>query len=141
MAKRGVQSVDPDDDRAERFRQVRHFQTLRWAYLSTYLIAAAWFVAASYDTDSSLPNAPLAILAVGVAVSSLGVFLAIRIEHFTEIIYHDLQHIRADLPLKGWIEHVFVYALSAALLVFTLFRFAIAALDQARCHHILPPWH
>jgi hypothetical protein len=41
--------MDPplEHDREERFRQIRHLQTLRWAYLSTYLLAVAWFVTAT----------------------------------------------------------------------------------------------
>jgi len=141
MAQSSEKPLHPVADREERFRQIRHLQTLRWAYLSTYLLATAWFVASSYDIDSALRRSPFSILAVGVAVSTLGFFLGMRVQHFTNIIRHDLEKVRTTIQTKGWIEYVFLYALAAGVLLFALIRFTLLLLYPATRGHFIRPWY
>ena len=111
----------PDFDKAEtveRLNQVRHMQTLRWAYLSTYLAAIGWFTSEYLKTDSTLTDNPLITLLLSVVLAILGGFLGWRIFHFTKIIRHDLTEIGTSIPARGWLEYSFVFLLTLMVFVF-----------------------
>ena len=124
-------------DRSDRLAQIRHLQTLRWAYLSTYLLAVAWFISSSFDVNSALRRAPLGVLLIGSGVALLGLFLGLRIRQYTIIIHHDLAKIRTSIRSQGWIEYVFVFSLSALVLIFSIIRAAIAILSPREWHILL----
>ncbi len=109
-----------DENRAERLNQVRHLQTLRWAYLSTYLAGLGWFLAIYFQKDSTLSSNRLATFAVSLAVTLLGCFMGIRIFHFTRIIRHDLDKIGTTIRGMGWLEYVFIFLLTFFVFVFGL---------------------
>ena len=106
------------EERAERFNQVRHLQTLRWAYLSTYIAALGWFLSIYFKKDSTLTNNNGATFVISLALAILGVFLGLRVFHYTRIIGHDLKKIGTTIPHWGWMEYAFIFLLTTIVFTF-----------------------
>lgn len=122
MAIQPIVQDDGDDqnDRAERFRQIRHFQTLRWAHLSTYLAGIVWFLDAYFRKESALSENHTMSGIIGLTLAILGGFLGYRIHTFSSVIRHDLGKIGTKLPWRGQVEEWFVYLLSGLMLIFSI---------------------
>jgi len=110
-------------DRSERLSQVRHLQTLRWAYLSTYLAGLGWFLSIFFDKNATLSSNNFAILLSCMGLSVLGVFMGLRIRQFTKIIRHDLGKIGTSVQGTGWLEYVFVFFTTAVVFAFGVLSF------------------
>jgi mannose/fructose/N-acetylgalactosamine-specific phosphotransferase system component IIC len=120
MEQKGRSQRKPDIDireRAERLSQVRHLQTLRWAYLSTYLASIGWFLSIYFGKDSTLQENRIAAGVISLTLAALGVFLSIRVFHFTKIIRHDLDKIGTTVRGLGWLEYVFMFVVTLVVLI------------------------
>ena len=114
---------DPERDRSERLNQIRHLQTLRWAYLSTYLAGLGWFLSMYFDKNSSLSSNDFAILLSTLGLGVLGIFIGLRVRQYTKIIRHDLAKIGTSVHGIGWLEYVFIFIITAVVFAFGLLSF------------------
>ena len=112
-----------ENERTERLNQVRHLQTLRWAYLSTFLAGLGWFLSMYFDKNSTLSNNNFAILLSTNGLGILGIFIGLRIRQYTKIIRHDLEKIGTSVRGLGWMEYVFVFVVTAVVFIFGLLSF------------------
>lgn len=120
--RKGKSTVD-GKDRSERLSQVRHLQTLRWAYLSTYLAGLGWFLAMYFDKNSTLSSNSFAVLLSTLGLGVLGIFIGLRIRQYTKIIQHDLTRIGTSIHGTGWQEYVFIFIVTAVILAFGILSF------------------
>jgi hypothetical protein len=109
--------------RSERLSQVRHLQTLRWAYLSTYLAGLGWFLSMYFDKNSTLSSNHFAVLLSTLGLGVLGIFIGFRIRQYTKIIKHDLTKIGTSIRGTGWQEYVFIFIVTAVILAFGILSF------------------
>jgi hypothetical protein len=122
--KPATQEPSKNTDRYERLSHVRHLQTLRWAYLSTYLLSVAWLISTYFDNSSTLSKDRAATLALSAIIFILGLFLGIRIRQFTYLIKRDLVKVGTTVRTQGYLEYVFVFSTSAAALLFGILVYA-----------------
>jgi hypothetical protein len=117
------QSPVDERDRSERLSQIRHLQTLRWAYLSTYLAGLGWFLSMYFDKNSTLGSNDFAILLCTSGLGILGIFVGLRVMQYTRIIRHDLVKIGTSVRGIGWLEYVFIFIITAVVFAFGLLSF------------------
>jgi hypothetical protein len=119
MAKRTFgRNLSPEIIYKERLNHARHLQTLRWAYLSTYLAAFGWFVGGYFQNDSTLRDNDFAVLVISIAMFILGCFLGIRTMHFTKIISRSFAKAGSSIGSLGWLEYLLIFLLASAILIF-----------------------
>jgi hypothetical protein len=116
-------SIVSETERSERLSQVRHLQTLRWAYLSTYLAGLGWFLSMYFDKNSTLSSNNFAILLSTLGLGVLGIFIGFRIRQYTKIIKHDLTRIGTSIHGTGWQEYVFIFIVTVVILAFGILSF------------------
>lgn len=121
--KKQQKKTNAESDRSERLSQVRHLQTLRWAYLSTYLAGLGWFLSIYFDHNSTLSGNDFAVLLSTTGLGTLGIFIGLRIRQFTNIIRHDLDKIGTSVHGSGWLEYAFVFFVTLIIFGFGLLSF------------------
>lgn len=121
--RRQIKSQMSQNERSERLNQVRHLQTLRWAYLSTYLAGLGWFLSMYFDRNSTLSDNDFAILLSTSGLGVLGIFVGLRIRQYTKIIRHDLSKLGTSIRGAGWLEYALIFLVTAIVFIFGILSY------------------
>ena len=112
----------------EFYAHVRHMQTLRWAYLSTYLASVGALIALYFSEAEKVSKSQGLCIVFAVGMLGLGWFIAYRIYRYTKVIAKDLGTIRELRGLSnqgvvngGLAEVFFVAVTTTGSMLFAIF--------------------